>query len=95
MKVAITARGPGLEFPRITSYNVCYTKLLRVVTRPVARFRYCKELGQWSLQHCDDQERWRPYLNAGPSLNLGQLIVHVEQDPFGFFRDDPLPPEPA
>jgi len=72
-----------------------YARHHQVVTRPVARFRYCKELGQWSLQHCDDQERWRPYLNAGPSLNLGQLIVHVEQDPFGFFRDDPLPPEPA
>jgi len=63
-------------------------------TRPVARFRYCQELGQWSLQH-SDEDRWRPYLNAQPSLNLAQLIVHVEQDPFGFFRDEPLPPEHA
>lgn len=67
----------------------------QMVTHPLARFRYSSELGQWALQHYDDQQRWRPYLNAGPSLNLGQLIVHVEQDPFGFFRGDPTPPERA
>jgi len=67
----------------------------QVLTQPVARFRYSSELGQWSLQHLDDQEHWRPYLNAGPSLNLGQLILHVEQDPFGFFRGEPNPPQLA
>ena len=64
--------------------------LEEMVTRPVARFQYSKELAQWSLQHFDDEERWRPYLNAGPSLNLAQLVVHVEQDPLGFFRGDSL-----
>ena len=68
---------------------------VEMTTRPLARFRYSKELGQWSLQFFDEEERWRPYMNAGPSLNLGQLIVHVEQDPFGFFRGDPEPPELA
>ncbi len=37
-------------------------------TLPVARFRYSRELGQWALQHFDDAQNWRPYLNAGPSL---------------------------
>jgi len=67
----------------------------QVVTHPVARFRYCGELGQWSLQNMDEQQHWRVYLNVGPSLNLGQLIVHVEQYPFGVFRSEPPPPQLA
>ena len=67
----------------------------KLTTTPVARFRYSQGLGQWALQHLDDADNWRPYLNAGPSLNLGLLIVHVEQDPFGFFRGEPSPPELA
>ena len=68
---------------------------VQLQTTPVARFRFSSELGQWALQHYDDGEHWRPYLNAGPCLHLGQLILHVEQDPFGFFRGDPSPPELA
>ncbi|PLY03759.1 MAG: hypothetical protein C0624_06575 [Desulfuromonas sp.] len=67
----------------------------QMVTHPVARFRFSGELGQWALQSFDEQQRWRPYLNAGPSLNLAQLIVHVEQDPFGFFRVESPPPRLA
>ena len=67
----------------------------KLQTTPLARFRFSTELNQWALQHYDDGENWRPYLNAGPSLHLGQLMVHVEQDPFGFFRDEPSPPDLA
>jgi len=67
----------------------------QMLTIPVARFSYIAELGQWSLQHSDDEHSWRPYLNAGPTLNLGQLIVHVEQDPYGFFRPPPVDPDHA
>jgi len=66
----------------------------QMLTLPLARFRYSAELAQWALQYYDD-ERWRPYLNAGPCLNLGQLVVHVESDPFGFFRAEPPDPELA
>ena len=36
-----------LDAYRITSYNVCYTKLLRVITevKGITRFSYCVEYG--------------------------------------------------
>ena len=41
--VAIATSGPGATNPRITSYNVCYTKLLR--SGPTSTVRSCG--GHW------------------------------------------------
>ena len=47
---AIDALGlPGLNGSRITSYNVCYTKLLRVFTE---RDSYTRQLNEWKT-NCD------------------------------------------
>ncbi len=54
-------------------------------TRPVAQFRYSHDLGQWTLYYPDPHREWLFYLNAGPSLNLDRLLIHLDRDPFGFF----------
>jgi hypothetical protein len=55
------------------------------VAIPVARFRFSHELGQWSLHHPAGERYWRFYLNAGPSLDLGKLLRHLDADPLHFF----------
>ncbi len=54
--------------------------------RSVARLVFHSELGQWTLHYPDGAGRWRFYLNAGPSLEIGKLLRHMAQDPFGVFR---------
>lgn len=55
------------------------------VARPVARFRYSPDLAQWTLHYPGPERRWLFYLNAGPSLDLGKLLRHLESDPLGIF----------
>jgi len=55
------------------------------VARAVARFRFNAELGQWTLHYPDQEQRWRLYLNVGPSLDLGRLLKHVDADPLNIF----------
>lgn len=55
--------------------------------RPIARFRYCQELGQWTLHYPDREGRWRFYLGIGPSLDLAKLLRHLDADPMGTFWD--------
>lgn len=57
------------------------------VATPVARFRFSHELGQWTLHYPDQERRWRFYLNAGPSLDLGKLLRHLDADPLHVFWD--------
>ena len=52
---------------------------------PLALFRYSAVLNQWSLHHYDENQQWRLYLNASPSLDLHKLIHAVDADPMGFF----------
>lgn len=52
---------------------------------PLAKFRYSKDLNQWSLHHCDENQQWRLYLNISPNLDLSKLIKAVDDDPLGFF----------
>jgi len=54
---------------------------------PVARFRFSHELGQWTLHYPDREQRWRFYLNVGPSLDLGKLLQHLDADPLHLFWD--------
>ena len=51
----------------------------------IARFCYNHQLHQWTLHYPDRSREWRFYLNAGPTLNLGKLLHHVDEDPFGIF----------
>lgn len=55
------------------------------VVSPLARFRFSHELGQWTLHYPDDEQRWRFYLNVGPSLDLGKLLKHLDADPLHLF----------
>lgn len=52
---------------------------------PLARFHYSTELNQWTLHHYDQNQQWRLYLNAGPTLDLRKLIQAIDDDPLGFF----------
>ncbi len=54
----------------------------------VARFRFVPELNQWTLHYPDGQGNWCFYLNAAPSLDLGKLLRHLDENPFAAF---PLP----
>jgi hypothetical protein len=53
--------------------------------RAVARLVYHAELSQWTLHYPDSSGRWCFYLNAGPALELGKLLRHLEDDPLGIF----------
>jgi hypothetical protein len=55
------------------------------IPAPVARFRFSHELGQWTLHYPDREQRWRFYLNVGPSLDLGKLLQHLDADPLHLF----------
>ena len=57
------------------------------VANPVARFRFSHELGQWTLHYPDREQRWRFYLNVGPSLDLGKLLQHLDAGPLHLFWD--------
>jgi len=52
---------------------------------PLAQFRYSDTLTQWTLHHFADNQKWRFYLNANPSLDLSKLIEAVDDDPLGYF----------
>lgn len=54
-------------------------------TSPLARFCFSHELGQWTLHYPDDEQRWRFYLNVGPSLDLSKLLKHLDADPLNVF----------
>ncbi|MDO3377914.1 DUF3024 domain-containing protein [Geoalkalibacter halelectricus] len=54
-------------------------------SRPVAQFRFQPELNQWSLHYPVSRDCWRLYLNAGPTLNLKNLLRAVDEDPFQSF----------
>lgn len=58
-----------------------------LVARPVAQFRYNHNLHQWTLHYHDQRDRWRFYLNVGPSLDLGKLLKHLDEDPVHTFWD--------
>jgi len=53
---------------------------------PVAQLRFCMELKQWTLHIPHGEGRWKFYLNARPTLNLARLLLHLKEDPLGFFR---------
>lgn len=53
---------------------------------PLALFRFNHELGQWTLHYLDGEQRWRFYLNVAPSLDLGRLLKHLDDDPLNLFR---------
>ncbi len=52
---------------------------------PVAQFRFNEELVQWTLHYHDEANRWRFYLNASPTLNLGKLLKVVDDDVLNVF----------
>jgi len=53
--------------------------------RPLARFSFSQELGQWTLHHLDNRGRWVFYLNAGASLDFSRLLKVLAADPLHFF----------
>jgi len=54
--------------------------------RPIAQFRYHRELTQWSLHYyLGDRRAWAFYLNCGPSLDLAKILRHVDADPLRVF----------
>ena len=55
---------------------------------PVARLRFDSLLRQWTLHYPVEGRRWAFYLNAGPSLDLGKLLYHLDQDPLRLFWPD-------
>ncbi|HEY5674814.1 MAG TPA: DUF3024 domain-containing protein [Malonomonas sp.] len=52
--------------------------------RPLAQLRYSPELNQWTLHH-QNGRHWQLYLNINPSLDLGKLLVAIQQDPLSCF----------
>jgi len=53
--------------------------------QPIARFRYSKDLCQWTLFSPGAQADWRPCLNVMPTLNFERLLRYLEDDPLSLF----------
>jgi len=66
--------------------QLCCPGCRQRTVRPVAQFRYHRELTQWSLHYYQGERRaWAFYLNCGPSLDLAKILRHVDADPLRMF----------
>ena len=52
---------------------------------PIARSRYQKTTGQWTLYRRNRSLRWFVYPNVGPARDLSELIAAVDRDTTGIF----------
>lgn len=52
---------------------------------PVARFRFTKTTGQWTLYWRDRNGRWHCYDLRPPARRLATLFAEVQHDPTGIF----------
>lgn len=52
---------------------------------PVARFRFNRRTGMWSLYWSDSRARWHEYERLQPTPELRFLIAEVDRDPTGIF----------
>lgn len=77
-RLGFRIRGDGITlFEELIDQN----SAAGMLATPIARFRFCRELNQWTLHYPDQERRWRFYLNIGPSLDLGKLLRHLDEDP--------------
>lgn len=51
----------------------------------IAQLRYDERDRSWSLYACDRDDRWLPYIDIGPSLDVEPLLAEIENDPTGVF----------
>lgn len=51
----------------------------------VARFRYNRKTGLWTLYWADRNLRWHIYEHIPPARDLKVLVEEVERDPTGIF----------
>jgi hypothetical protein len=52
---------------------------------PVARLRYTKTRGEWSLYWCDRNLKFHEYDLASPTPLVDELLVEIERDPTSIF----------
>lgn len=52
---------------------------------PVARLRYTKSTGLWSLYWRDQHAAFHEYLQAAPSTSIAELLDEVDRDPTALF----------
>lgn len=52
---------------------------------PVARLRYLKSRGVWTLYWRDRDEKWHPYREVPPSPAIDDLLREVDRDPTAIF----------
>ncbi len=51
----------------------------------IARFRWSKSAGVWTLYWRDQDERWHRYEPIGSTSSIGPLLDEVDRDPTGIF----------
>ena len=52
---------------------------------PVARLRYSKSSGLWSLYWRDRNERFHEYEHIAPTADVDELLAEVDRDPTALF----------
>jgi hypothetical protein len=52
---------------------------------PVARLRYVKAGGTWSLYWRDGNQRFHEYDQIAPSVRVADLLAELDRDPTGIF----------
>jgi len=57
----------------------------RWTTHSVARFRYSKTAGSWTLYRSDRVRKWRLYEALGPQGDFSAVFEEVRADPTGIF----------
>ena len=52
---------------------------------PIARFRYSKSTGLWSLFWRDRNQKFHAYARVPASARVAELLAEVDRDPTGIF----------
>jgi Protein of unknown function (DUF3024) len=52
---------------------------------PIARLRFTKSRGEWTLYWCDRNLRFHEYLYIDPSPDVGTLLAEIDADPTTIF----------
>ncbi|MFC6236411.1 DUF3024 domain-containing protein [Longivirga aurantiaca] len=52
---------------------------------PIARLRYTKSTGLWSLYWCDQHEAFHLYPYSSPTSTVADLLDEIDRDPTALF----------
>jgi hypothetical protein len=55
------------------------------MSRPIAQLRYQPQSRRWTLYWADRNDRWHPYEQLRPTVDLRRVLAEIEADPTCIF----------